>query len=161
LATFQSAEAEADRTGFAVLGAYYLGMIGVLTADPDALLEAMDLLEDTGDRRLSATLLYYGGTVGGDAEVLEFAVEEARASGDLFLLLEVLHATGGRRARHEAGRIASTIEATIPKKLHPYFQQHPAVSWCQTATPPRIPDIPFMSSTDRDFHPDFALLDES
>lgn len=161
LATFQAAEAEADRTGFAVLGAYYLGMIGVLTADPDALLEAMDLLEDTGDRRLSATLLYYGGTVGGDAEVLEFAVEEARASGDLFLLLEVLHATGGRRARHEARKIASTIEATIPKKLHPYFQQHPAVSWCQTATPPRIPDIPFMSSIDRDFHPDFALLDES
>ena len=35
LATFQAAEAEADRTGFAVLGAYYLGMIGVLTADPD------------------------------------------------------------------------------------------------------------------------------
>ena len=99
-------------------------MIGVLTADPDALLEAMDLLEDTGDRRLGATLLYYGGTVGGDAEVLEFAVEEARASGDLFLLLEVLHATGGRRAQHEARRIVTTIEATLPDSFRIFFQQH-------------------------------------
>ncbi|MFT5680713.1 MAG: tetratricopeptide (TPR) repeat protein, partial [Myxococcota bacterium] len=129
LATFQAAEAEADRTGFAILGAYFLGMIGVLTADPDALLEAMDLLEDTGDRRLSATLLYYGGTVGGDAEVLEFAVEEARVSGDMFLLLEVLHATGGSRAQHEAHQIVEQIEAHLPSELNRFFQQHPAVSW--------------------------------
>ncbi len=161
LATFQAAEAEADRTGFAILGAYFLGMIGVLTADPDALLEAMDLLEDTGDRRLSATLLYYGGTVGGDAEVLEFAVEEARVSGDLFLLLEVLHATGGSRAQQEARRIVARIESSLPGDLAGFFLNHPAVAWCRSAPTGGPSEQPFMSTVDREFHPDFALLDES
>ncbi len=160
LATFQAAEAEADRTGFAILGAYFLGMIGVLTADPDSLLEAMDLLEDTGDRRLSATLLYYGGTVGGDAEVLEFAVEEARLSGDLFLLLEVLYATGGSQAQHEALRLTTQIKAHLPAELERFFQQHPAVVWCQGIQNAPAPERPLKSSIEQNFHPDFALLDD-
>ncbi len=159
MATFQTAEQEAEQAGFAVLGAYFLGMVGVLTANPDSLLEAMDLLEDTGDRRLSATLLYYGGTVGGDAEVLEFAVDEARASGDQLLLLDVLHAAGGDSQR-EARCIIDALEKHMPRDLVPFFRNHPSVRWARiTPIAPAKPDASLSSHSD--FQPDFKLLDES
>ncbi|MEL6346237.1 MAG: serine/threonine-protein kinase [Myxococcota bacterium] len=162
LATFQAAELDASRAGLAIVGAYFLGMVGVLTADPEALLEAMDLLEDTGDRRLSATLLYYGGTVGGDAEVLEFAVDEARASGDRFLLLDVLHAVGGTAAQHEARALVQELEARMPPSLVDKFQQHPAVRWANYTEPPPEPEpsLPPISTIDGDFSPDFELLED-
>lgn len=163
LATFQAASQDAERAGFAVVGAFFQGMIGVLTANPGELLIAMDLLEDTGDRRLSAMLLYFGGTVGGDAEVLEFAVEEARASGDRFLLLDVLHAVGGPRAQADATQIVEDIDDHIPQRLRDRFRQHPAVRWA-TATEmpsdPEPPGLPPVSIYDREFIPDFELLDD-
>jgi hypothetical protein len=94
--------------GFAARGAFHLGMIGVLTANPQALTEAMTLLSQAGDRRLSARLLLYGGTVGADPLILERAITEARASGDKLLLVEALFASGTDIDRDEALPLASS-----------------------------------------------------
>jgi tetratricopeptide (TPR) repeat protein len=164
LATFQASAQDAERAGFAVVGAFFQGMIGVLTANPGELLIAMDLLEDTGDRRLSATLLYFGGTVGGDAEVLEFAVEEARASGDRFLLLDVLHAVSGPRAQTDARHLVEEISAHLPTRLRARFHSHPAVRWAlstELTAAPGGPALPPISNYDRKFIPDFELLEDS
>ena len=164
LATFQAATQDAERAGFAVVGAFFQGMIGVLTANPGELLIAMDLLEDTGDRRLSAMLLYFGGTVGGDAEVLEFAVEEARASGDRFLLLDVLHAVGGPRAHADARQLVDNITDHLPGRMRARFRMHPAVRWATSAeshAEPSASALPRVSNYDREFAPDFELLEDS
>jgi tetratricopeptide (TPR) repeat protein len=162
LATFQAAELEASRAGFAVVRAYFLGMIGVLTAHPDKLLEAMDLLEDTGDRRLSARLLFYGGTVGGDAEVLGFAVEEARASGDRFLMLEVLHAVGGALAHAEARRLIEALRERMPPYLQGHFLQRPVVRWAlSTEVASALLPLPPVPRYEGDFRPDFEILEET
>jgi tetratricopeptide (TPR) repeat protein len=130
LAAYQSAEIEATRGGYAAQGAYFLGMIGVLTADPDALTDAMEVLGRGGDRRLAARLLFAGATVGGDAEVLETAERETRESNDLFLLLEVLHASGGSRGQAEGQRIARRIYSGAPRSLRVHFRARPEVRWC-------------------------------
>jgi len=132
LASFQIAEKESTDAGFTILGGFFLGMIVVLTADPDALLESMDILEEARDHRLSATLLYYGGTIGGDIDVLDFAREEARTSGDRFLLLQVLYAVGGESAWQEACTIFSEIDTHLPRGLQPVFYRTPAAHWCRT-----------------------------
>ncbi len=134
LAAFQAAEMEANRAGFTASAAYYLGMVGVLTADPDALMEAMHVLSLAGDRGLAAQLLFYGATVGGDAEVLASTERETRASGDRFLLLDVLHASRGARARAEANDIATKILGHTPANLRPAFLALRAVRWADPDT---------------------------
>ncbi len=129
LAVFQAAEAEAGKAGFVALGAYFLGMVGVLTADPDALTDAMDVLGVTGDRRLAGKLLLHGAVTGGDAEILASAEQEARHCGDRFLLLDVLHASGGPVHREEARRLAAHIDTHVPGTLRAAFRDLPAVRW--------------------------------
>ncbi len=129
LASFQAAESEALAVGFHALGAYSLGMSGVLTADADALTRAMEVLGRSGDRSLTARLLLHGARVGGDAEVLHSAESEARSSRDLFVLLAVLHAVGSDEARREARAIARQIEARTPGEHRSAFAALPAVAW--------------------------------
>ncbi|RME28603.1 MAG: hypothetical protein D6798_02025 [Deltaproteobacteria bacterium] len=129
LATCQAAEVEASRAGHLALGAYFLGITGVLTADADALIEAMDVLGRGGDRRLAARLLLLGATVGGDAEVLASAEEETRACGDRFLLLDVLYASGALEHRQEAAAVCERILAHLSPDLAEVFQRKPAVRW--------------------------------
>ncbi|NOY24996.1 MAG: protein kinase [Oligoflexia bacterium] len=101
LATCKAAEVDAGRSGYVAVGAYFVGIMGVLTADAEALTESMDILSCGGDRREWARLLLLGASVGGDAEVLSSAEEEARACGDRFLLLARL---GQRRAPPRGAR---------------------------------------------------------
>ncbi len=132
LASFQAAESEAEGVGFHALGAYSLGMSGVLTADADALTRAMEVLGRSGDRSLTARLLLHGARVGGDADVLRSAESEARASRDVFVLLAVLHAVGSDEARREARSLARQIEARVPSEHRPTFLALPSVSWAVT-----------------------------
>lgn len=129
LAAFQEAEMEASRAGFTAAAAYFLGMVGVLTADPDSLVDAMHVLSLAGDRALAATLLFYGATVGGDADVLASTERECRASGDRFLLLDVLYASRGTRAKLEAQAVARAILSHTPEHLRESFLALPAVRW--------------------------------
>ena len=141
LAAFQAAETEANRSGHLALGAYYLGMVGVLTADPDALTGAMEVLARTGDRSLTARLLLHGARVGGDAQVLQSAEHEARASRDRFTLLSVLHAVGSVEARREARALAEIIREGSPEHFYPTFDSLPAVAWAsRDDTQDRPPD---------------------
>lgn len=129
LATCQQAEVEAARAGFKAVGAWFLGVMGVLTADAEALTHAMDVLSQGGDRRQTALLLLLGATVGGDAEVLRSAEEEARASNDLFVLLEVLHASGRPEHHREASALCARLRLHLPVTLREVFQQMPSVRW--------------------------------
>jgi tetratricopeptide (TPR) repeat protein len=129
LAVYQAAEIEASRAGYVVMGAFFLGMSGVITADAEAIVEAMEVLGSAGDRTLGARLLLHGATVGGDAEVLQSAMEEIRASGDRFLLLEVLLASAGVDHQNEALEIARSISAHVPKQLMASFLVQPMVRW--------------------------------
>jgi ATP/maltotriose-dependent transcriptional regulator MalT len=136
LAVYQVAETEATRAGLASSAAFFLGMVGVLTADGDAITDAMEVLGTAGDRRLAARLLLYGGTVGGDAEILESAERGARASGDVFLLLEIFHASGTAAHQEEAKALAGRIFAEVPLPLQESFQRLPAIKWCGLPTLP-------------------------
>jgi tetratricopeptide (TPR) repeat protein len=129
LAAYQQAEAEAAKGGFAARGAFHLGMIGVLTANPQALTEAMTLLLQGGDRRLSARLLLYGGTIGADPLILERAITEARGSGDKLLLVDALFASGTDIDRDEALPLVQFIDARLPRPLRKHFRALAAVRW--------------------------------
>lgn len=129
LASFQAAESEAAAAGHLALGAYCLGMAGVLTADPEGLTRAMEVLGRSGDRALTARLLLHGARVGGDADVLQSAEAEARASHDVFALLSVLHAVGSEDARRDARLIVRQVEGDIPLEHRPAFATVPAVAW--------------------------------
>ncbi|MCK6502263.1 protein kinase [Myxococcota bacterium] len=131
LATCQAAEVEAARAGQLAVGSWFLGIMGVLTADADALTEAMEVLARGGDRRLAARLLLLGASVGGDAEVLRSAEEEARACGDVFVLLEVLHASGTGEHRREAAALVLALQAHVPAPLVDAFDRLPAVRWAR------------------------------
>ena len=129
LAAYQAAEAEAERAGHDTRRAFFLGMTGVLTADGTALTSAMEVLGLAGERRLAARLLLHGALTGGDAEVLCSAESEASESGDRFLLLEVLHASGSQEALAEASRLADTLLPFVPADLRAAFLASPSVYW--------------------------------
>jgi serine/threonine-protein kinase len=129
LAVYQAAEIEAGRAGYIVMSAFFLGMTGVITADPDSITDAMEVLGSAGDRTMGARLLLHGATVGGDSEVLESAKAEIRASGDRFLLLEVLLASAGVQHQDEALKIASEIGKHVPKELMANYLEQPMVRW--------------------------------
>ena len=130
LAAFQAAEMEAGASGYTAIQAYCLGMVGVLTAETDALTRAMEVLVRAGDRSLTARLLLHGGRIGGDADILHSACQEGRASRDRFVLLAVLHAVGSDEARREAASVARVIEGRTPKTLLGFFYKLPPVIWC-------------------------------
>lgn len=150
LASAQVAEAEAVRVGFAADAAFHLGMVGVLTADGDAIDDALAVLDSAGDRRLATRLLLTGAEIGRDAQVLHRAEAEARASGDRFLLLQALHASGSGSHRTEARAICLSILPYIPARLQPRFLSSEAVQWADL--PQRhhspMPSVP----RDRDLH---------
>ena len=79
--------------------------------------------------RLAAKVLLLGALTGGDPDILESAEQEARNSGDQFLLLEVLHASGTELNRTEARATASGILAHTPTSLRDHFLDMPAVRW--------------------------------
>lgn len=136
LAVFQAAEAEARGAGIVASRAYFLGMVGVLTADPDALIDAMDVLGVAGDRRQAARVLLLGALTGGDAEVLEAAEEEARNSGDVFILLDVFVSLGDAAAAEEARALCAGILTHLPLALQASFRRTPAARWALGAPPP-------------------------
>ena len=129
LAVAQVAEAEAVRAGHAADAAFFLGMVGVLTANGDAIDEALGLLSSAGDRRLAARLLLTGAVLGRDGEVFSAAEQEARASGDRFLMLDVLHGGGSSANREEAHMLCLQLLPHIPGPLVPPFRARPAVRW--------------------------------
>jgi hypothetical protein len=129
LAVYQAAEIEANRAGYTVLASFFLGMTGVITADPDSITDAMTILGSAGDRTMGARLLLHGATVGGDSEVMESAMEEIRASGDRFLLLEVLLASAGTDHQTEALEIAREIAEHVPAHLLTSYLDQPMIRW--------------------------------
>jgi eukaryotic-like serine/threonine-protein kinase len=129
LAVFQAAETEARSAGIVGGRAYFLGMVGVLTADPDALIDAMDVLGIAGDRRQAARVLLLGALTGGDAEILEAAEEEARNSGDVFILLDILSSVGDDDAAREARGICARVLTHLPFPLQAHFRRTPAARW--------------------------------
>jgi tetratricopeptide (TPR) repeat protein len=138
LAAYHAAESEAQRAGYASASSFFLGMIGVLTADAESITQAMDVLSTAGDRRLAALLLLQGAVIGGDPEVLGSAEQEARDSGDIYLLLDVLHASGGASHQQEASDLARAILRHLPIPLRSFFQALPAVRWALSEPPSRL-----------------------
>jgi hypothetical protein len=122
----------AERTGREPVRAFHAGLEAVLTAQGDALEDAMEALAECGDRRLIARLLLAGARIGGDAEVLAAGLEEARECGDEFFLLRALHAAGGTRAQTQAydlaERLLQEVEAADPD-LARSFRMGSAVRW--------------------------------
>jgi len=129
LSVAQVAEAEAARAGHAVDAAFHLGIVGVLTADTEAIGDALDLLDTAGDRRLAARLLLAGAHQSRDMDVLSNAESEARASGDRFLMLEVLHAVGSSAHRQEAEALCTHLLPNIPLHHRPRFLDSGPVRW--------------------------------
>ena len=129
----------AERTGREPIRAFHTGLEAVLTAQGDALEDAMEALAECGDRRLIARLLLAGARIGGDAEVLAAALEEARECGDDFFLLRALHAAGGARAQtqaHElAERLLREVELADPE-LGRRFRAGAAVRWALSDSSP-------------------------
>jgi hypothetical protein len=89
----------------------------------------MTLLSQGGDRRLSARLLLYGGTVAADPVILARGISEARESGDKLLRVEALFASGTDIDRDEALPLAQFIDARLPRHLRKHFRSLPAVRW--------------------------------
>ena len=131
LAVAQMAEAEATRAGHATDAAFYLGFVGILTAHGEAIEDALELLSIAGDRRLAARLLMIGAAVGADRSVLSAAEREARASGDVFLLLEAMHLGGSSAHRTEAESLIRQLMPHIPLALAHHFRTRPAVVWAR------------------------------
>ncbi|MEC7946634.1 MAG: protein kinase [Myxococcota bacterium] len=129
LAVFQSAETEANGAGIVAGRAYFLGMMGVLTADPDALLDAMDVLSIAGDRRQTARVLLLGALTGDDPEILAAAEEEARVSGDIFMLLDVLGSIRTAEAAAEARALCARVLDRLPGGLQASFRRTPSARW--------------------------------
>jgi len=129
LAVFQAGEAEARAAGLVATRAYFLGMQGVLTADPDALIDAMDVLGVTGDRRLAARVLLLGARTGDDEDIFEAALEEARNSSDAFLILETLAAWDGPGCADEARAIIDRLMPRLPRRMQRSFGASPPVRW--------------------------------
>jgi len=129
LAVAQVAEAEATRAGHAIDAAFHLGMVGVLTANGEAIDQALDQLTAAGDRRLAGRLLLSGAALGGDVEVFAAAEQEARTSGDRFLMLEVLHVGGSSAHRKEARVICDHLLPHIPSSHVATFRARPVVRW--------------------------------
>ena len=129
LAVAQVAEAEAARAGHATDAAFHLGIVGVLTANAEAIDEALDQLACVGDRRLAARLLLAGAALGRDLEVFAAAEQEARTSGDRFLMLDVLHVGGSSAHREEARALCQHVLPHIPGGLAASFLARPAVRW--------------------------------
>jgi len=122
----------AERTGREPVRAFHAGLEAVLTAQGDALEDAMEALAECGDRRLIARLLLAGARIGGDAEVLAAGLEEARECGDDFFLLRALHSAGGARAQAQAHdlaeRLLQEVEAADPD-LARSFRMGSGVRW--------------------------------
>ena len=129
LSVAQVAEAEAARAGHAVDAAFHLGVVGVLTADTEAIDDALDVLDTAGDRRLAARLLLAGADQSGDMDVLSAAESEARASGDRFLMLEVLYAVGSSAHRLEAEALCAHLLPNMPIHMRPRFVDSAPVRW--------------------------------
>ncbi len=122
----------AERTGREPVRAFHAGLEAVLTAQGDALEDAMEALAECGDRRLIARLLLAGARIGGDAEVLAAGLEEARECGDVFFLLRALHAAGGSRAQVHAYDIAERLQVEVERAdpdLSRSFRMGAAVRW--------------------------------
>ncbi|MFM2245910.1 MAG: hypothetical protein RL071_1984 [Pseudomonadota bacterium] len=129
LAACQLGETEASRAGAQALRGWFLGMAGVLTADPAALSAAMDVLTVSGDRRLLARLLLAGARAGGDAELQAAGEREARAAADPLLVLAALHARGDAAAQAEARALARQLLPFVPPSMQGAFLRAPPVVW--------------------------------
>jgi tetratricopeptide (TPR) repeat protein len=122
----------AERTGREPVRAFHAGLEAVLTAQGDALEDAMEALAECGDRRLIARLLLAGARIGGDAEVLAAGLEEAGECGDDFFLLRALHSAGGVRAQGQAKELVERLLREIEMAdldLFRTFRLGPVVRW--------------------------------
>lgn len=119
----------AHGAGDSTQAAFHAGMAGVLTADPDAVSDAVDRLREIGVPRMVARLLLAGGVTGRDRELLEIAADFARLAGDRLLTLAVLHAERTPAARAEARGLVLAMLASLFGPLRVSFQDRPAVRW--------------------------------
>jgi tetratricopeptide (TPR) repeat protein len=134
LAICQLGESEAGKAGALSLHGWFLGMAGVLTADPTALSNAMDVLTVSGDRRLLARLLLAGAQAGGDPELQGAAEDQARAAADPLLMLAALRARGDAEAQAEARTLVRQLLPFVPPALQNAFLRAPAVVWSGLST---------------------------
>lgn len=119
----------AERAGEEGHRAFHLGLEAAFTGQRALLQDALDSLDDAGDVWRLACLRRTSGAVSGDADLLDGAVEPARRSGDLHLLLEALHAAGGAAEVDEAAAVARRLLAGTPEPLRQHLAGAPAVRW--------------------------------
>lgn len=129
LATCNQLVEEAGRVGWEAFRAYHAGVIAVLRGHGDDLTEALDTLADIEDHHATARLLLTAARIGGDAEVLDAALVEAREAGDRMVLLEALHAVGGRAQQKEAYSVARNVLARAAGPYARMLEQWPPVWW--------------------------------
>ncbi|MDP2317334.1 MAG: protein kinase [Pseudomonadota bacterium] len=111
-----------------IVHAFHSGMVGILTVDSAAVVEAVDALATIPG--LQARLLLMGGRTGRDAEVLTAAEAEARAAGDQMLLLEILYARRHAADRAEARAI---LTASLDGLFGPFRERFSDSPWARWA----------------------------
>ncbi len=94
-----AAHLRAHRAGRAagdhLVEAFHGGMSAILTAEVDGVANAAERLQSIGAHRALARLFLLGAVVGRDADLLDAAETEARASGDPLLYAAILGRRGG------------------------------------------------------------------
>lgn len=119
----------ADAAGDVAVHHWHHGMAALLVADASVLSESIERLSALERPRLLAQLLLAGARVGHDAEMLEAAEAECRASGDRALLVEVLSLSRGPGARAEAGTLAEGLLDGVYGEYRRRLLALPAVRW--------------------------------
>jgi tetratricopeptide (TPR) repeat protein len=118
-----------------VAQAFHGGMVGILTVDSAAVVEAVDTLAGIGAPGLQARLLLAGGRTGRDGDVLSAAAVEARLSGDQLLLLEILH---GRRDAVDRAEARGILAVALDGLFGPFrerFVESPVARWAMGGAP--------------------------
>ena len=129
LAAHRLAVQDAEAAGWVGPAAFHRGMCSILTGRGDDLARALATLFEVGDRRAGTRLLVEGSRLASDGEVLHQARREARALGDRFLLLEVLHMLGTPSARGEARALLAELRAGCVGRMRPHLEALAAARW--------------------------------
>jgi tetratricopeptide (TPR) repeat protein len=129
LAVHLDAAAAAQAAGDRIRTSWHRGMAALLTADANTAAAAVEDLGAAAAHRSQASLLAAGARIGRDPTVLTVAEVEARASGDVRLLLDVLHAMRGPGSRAEARDLCGRMIESLYGPLRDTFLRLPAPRW--------------------------------